>query len=155
MQRKNNILKSSRSGVALIMAIAAIVVISTIMALALALTSQTTKKTTNLYLHEQSLLLAKSATEYALLRAAQDNNSTNPCNFTGKTFTQDNIYVISISAKYIYTSFPASCNAAQRYATVTTAEQNGSILLDISVSVTDTTITPEPIRYFKRTIQKL
>ncbi len=95
------------------------------------------------------------ATEYALLHIAQDNNITNPCNYTGDNFKQNTFYDINISVKYIYTAFPATCNAPQRYATVTTAEQSGSILIDVSVSINDEYISSEQIRYSRRTIQKL
>ena len=162
MQRKNNILKRAKNGMAMIMAIAVIVILATIMALAISLTSQTTKRTTDVYLYEQSVLLAHSAAEYALLRISQDNNSTNPCNFIGANFSPDidgdgtaDFYDVNISVRYIYTNFPATCNAAQQYITVTTPEQNGSVLIDVSVSVNDTTVASEPIRYFKRTLQKL
>ncbi|WP_297442982.1 hypothetical protein [Sulfurimonas sp.] len=151
MQRKNNILKRSfRSGMAMIMAITIIVVMATIMALALALTSQTTKKTADLYLYEQSILLAHSAAEYSLLKIAQDG----PCSHENDLhFLQNGIYNISITNRFIYTApAPAGCTT---YTTVTTPEQNGSVLMDISVSVTDPTVISEPIRYFKRSIQKL
>ncbi len=150
MQRKNYILKTSRSGIAMIMAIIVIVTIATIMSLALSLTAQTSKRTTNLYLYEQSVLLAKGATEYALLRIAQDNNSTSPCNVTNLDIEEEN-YDINITIQYIYTA--GVCTG--QYATVTTPEQNGSALIDVSVSVNDTTVSTEPIRYFRRTIQKL
>ncbi len=155
MQRKNNILTTSqnsfRSGMAMIMAISVIVIIGTIMALSMSLTSQTTKRTAQLYLYEQTVLLSKSATEYALLRIAQDNNDTDRCNYTGSNFTQNGFYDINISAQYIYTA--GVCGT--QYATVTTPEQNGSVLLDVTVSVNDKTVSTEPIRYFRRTIQKL
>jgi len=156
MQRKNNILKSSRSGMAMIMAITVIVIIATIMSLSIALTTQTTKKTTNLYLYEQAVLLSHSATEYALLKIAQSA----PCKYTGGTFTQDSIYDINISLKYIYTN-PSPCTTAQTYTTVQNTgsgnsnDQNGSVLMDVTVSVTDPTVVTEPVRYFRRTIQKL
>lgn len=156
MQRKNYILKQGKhSAFAMIMAIVVIVIIATIMALSLALTTLTSKKTTDLYIYEQAVLLSKSATEYALLRISQDNNSTNPCNFTGANFKQDTIYDVNISVKYIYTNFPATCAAAQQYTTVVTPEQNGSVLMDVAITVDDDTVTTEPIRYFRRTIQKL
>jgi type II secretory pathway pseudopilin PulG len=162
MQRKNGTLKMSytnkkthKNAIAMIMAIVVIVIISTIMALSLSLTTQTVKKTKDLYLYEQVVLLSKSATEYALLRIAQDNNITHPCNYTGDNFKQNTFYDINISVKYIYTAFPATCNAPQRYATVTTAEQSGSILIDVSVSINDESISSEQIRYSRRTIQKL
>src|SRR3990167_7195480 len=117
MQRKNYILKSNphkgragflkkRSGFAMIMAVIVILVISTIMALSLALTTETSKRTTDLYLYEQAVLHAKSAAELALLDIA-------------------------------------------------TPEQNGSVLMDFTITLHDQTIASEPIRYFRRTIQKL
>ena len=152
MQRKNNILISARNGIAMIMAMTVIVIVATIMALSLALTSQTSKKSTDLYLYEQSVLLSKSATEYALLRIAQDG----PCSHTNDlNFTQDDFYNIEIDLSYIYEVATNPCTAAQTYTTVQTPEQNGSVLMNVTVSVTDPTVVSEPIRYFRRTIQKL
>jgi type II secretory pathway pseudopilin PulG len=151
MQRKNNILKSSRKGMAMIMAIAVIVIVATILALALALTIQTSKRTTDVYLYEQSVLLSKSATEYALLNISQNP----PCTFLDQNFMQDSIYNIDISIKYIYDSnapCTANANPGVLYTTVTTPEQNGSVLMDVTVS---SIAGSEPIRYFRRTIQKL
>ena len=163
MQRKNNIMKkfytNSKKGMAMIMAIFVIVIVATIMSLAIALNSQTTKRTVNLYIYEQAILLAKSAAEYTLLRISLDNNSTNPCHVKTLNFSPDldndgvaDYFDINVSVKYSYTNYPSGC---PRFAPVTTPEQNGSVLLDITVSVDDPTITTEPIRYFRRTIQKL
>ena len=143
-----------KSGMAMIMAIAVIVIIATIMALSIALSSQTTKRTTDVYIYEQAVLLAKSAAEYALLRISLDNNETNPCVVKKLDFKQD-YYDINISVRYSYVNPPTSCDENHTFATVTTDEQNGSVLLDIAVSVNDTNITTEPIKYFRRTIQKL
>jgi len=137
----------------MIMAIAAIVIMATIMALSLALSTQTTKRTTDVYLYEQSVLIAKSSAEYALLRISLDNTPTDPCHVTALNFQQD-IYDVNISIKYSYVNPPASCNN-HTFATVATKEQNGSILLDVAVSVNDGNISTEPIRYFNRSIQKL
>jgi len=160
MQRKNYLLTlrksqkhSSRNAMAMIMAIAVIVIIATIMALSLAMTTQTTKRTNDLYLYEQAVLMSKSATEYALLQIAE----ADPCTNLNMAFTQNGIYdVVNITTRiqYIYTT-PNPCSGTQIYTTVTTPEQNGSVLIDVAVSVTDTTISTEPIRYFRRTIQKL
>jgi len=152
MQRKNSILKNSRSAIAMLMAIGVIVIIGTIMALSISMTSQTSKRTKDLYIYEQAVLYSKSATEYALLRISRDNNSTNPCTFLGTNFMKD-YYNINIIARYVYTSIPAGCPA--NTIVVTTPDQNGSVILDVAVSVTDTSITSEPIRYFRRTLQKL
>ncbi|MDD5400774.1 MAG: hypothetical protein PHQ93_06285 [Sulfurimonas sp.] len=151
MQRKNNILKinphKSRSGFAMIMAIAVIVIITTIMALSLSLTTQTSKRTTDLYLYEQAVLYSKSSAEMALLNIAQ-----NGCQNSFST-TFDGIYDANVTMRYVYNSTVGTCTD---YVNVITPEQNGSVLMDITVSVrTDANITAEPIHYFRRTIQKL
>lgn len=141
--------KTSRNAIAMIMAISVIVIVATILTLSLMLTTQTTKKTTDIYLYERAVLLSKSATEYALLRISQDG----PCNHTNDlNFPQENLlYDINITLKYIYTT-PSPCTTAQTYTTVTTPEQNGSVLMDVTVT---TNAGSEPIRYFRRTLQKL
>jgi len=151
MQRKNYLLKTplnkTRSGFAMIMAIAVIVIISTIMAVSLTLTTQTGKRTTDLYLYEQAVLYSKSAAELALLDIAQ-NGCTN--NFDT---TFDGIYDANVSMKYIYTGTVTGCDD---YFNITTHEQNGSVLMDITISIRDgSNITSEPIHYFRRSIQKL
>jgi Tfp pilus assembly protein PilX len=150
MQRKNYLLR--KSGFAMIMAIGVIVVISTIMALSLAMTAETTKRTTDLYIYEQAVLLSKSAAEYALLQISQNP----PCSVNNLNFTQDSIYNINVDIRYIYTeASTCTVGGGTDYFTITTPEQNGSVLMDITVSVTDENITSEPIRYFRRSIQKL
>ncbi|MBE0514776.1 hypothetical protein [Sulfurimonas sp.] len=152
MQRKNSILRinsrKKRSGFAMIMAIAIIVIIATIMALSLSLTTETTKRTVDLYLYEQVALHAKSAAELALLEIAKEG----PCR-TIAPYTID-FYDVNVSLLYVYTN-PSPCTVAQTYTGIVTPEQNGSVLMDVTVSVNDTSITSEPIRYFRRTIQKL
>lgn len=158
MQRKNNLLrKSHRNGIAMIMALAVIVILATIMALSLSLTTQTTKRTTDLYVYEQAILLSKSAAEYALLRISQSA----PCTDLDLDFNVSsplNYYHINITTKYIYTNASTLCSGtgnSDDYFDISTPEQSGSVLMDITVSVDDDTITSEPIRYFRRSIQKL
>lgn len=140
----------------MIMAIAVIIIISTIMALSISMTRETGKRTTDMYLYEQVVLLSKSATEYALLRIAQDG----PCTHINDLNFAHGIYDINISLRYSYTdadvaTMPGGCVAANRFATVITPEQSGSVLMDITVSVNDASVATEPIRYFRRTLQKL
>lgn len=149
MQRENYLLK--KSGMAMIMAIVVIVVLSTIMALSLSLTVQTTKRTTDLYLHEQVILYSKSAAELALLDIAKNGCSdTFNINFDG-------IYDANVTMKYIYTNIIKGQNDKNctNYIIIDTPEQNGSVLMDITVTVSDDSVTSEPIRYFRRVIQKL
>ncbi|MDA7817015.1 hypothetical protein N9A28_02370 [Sulfurimonas sp.] len=167
MQRKNNLLMPhKKTGFAMIMAIIVIVVISTIMALSLSLTTQTSKQTTDLYLYEQSVLYSKSAAERALLNIAQ----ANPCTVASMNGSYSNgvytantsgVYDVNVTINYIYYDDPSTllinespCNATalDDYFTVTTPEQSGSVRMDITVTTNEGT---EPIRYFRRTIQKL
>ncbi|MEA3229205.1 MAG: hypothetical protein U9P38_09060 [Campylobacterota bacterium] len=160
MQRKNSFLrysrvKSFRNGIAMIMAITVIVIMATIMSLSLAMTTLTSKKTIDLYLYEQSILLSKSATEYTLLQIA-NNPQCSELDKDILNFTQDKIYDINISIEYIYDSEdPCDDNGGTLYTKVETEEQSGSALIDVTVSVTDVTISSEPIRFFRRTLQKL
>lgn len=162
MQRKNNLLKinshKNRGGFAIIMAIAVIIIISTIMALSLSLTTKTSKRTTDIYLYEQAVLVSKSAAELALLAIA-DNV---PCNvqngdlnyifdLDGDGNTAGEIYDVNITLGYVYIGL--DCGTGFNYAnSLTTPEQNGSVLMDITVT---TNAGSEPIRYFRRSIQKL
>jgi Tfp pilus assembly protein PilX len=154
MQRKNYFLKTNphkkRSGFAMIMAIAVIVIIATIMALSLALTTETSKRTVDLYLYEQTALHAKSATELALLEIAKRDPNTNCLNSYSTTF--DDIYDVNITMRYVFTGTVGTCS---KYFDIVTPEQNGSVLMDTAVRVNDQSISSEPIRYFRRTIQKL
>jgi len=151
MQRKNYILKSSihktRSGFAMMMAIIVIVIISTIMAISLSLTVETGKRTTDLYLYEQAVLYSKSAAELALLDIAQ-----NGCNDNFNTNFGGTYYDANVTMRYVYTSTVGTCTD---YFNITTPEQNGSVLMDITITINDSTIASEPIRYFRRSIQKL
>jgi len=158
MQRKNSILRTSlrkgRNAMAMIMAIAVIVVVATIMALSLSLSTQTAKSTTDLYLYEQASILSHSAAELALLKISQ----ATPCNQPSFSFSDpltNPIYDINVSLRYVYTA-PSPCTTAAgvAYFNTDTNETNGTVLMDISVS-TRPGISTEPIRYFRRTIQKL
>lgn len=171
MQRKNSILNinphKKRGAFAMIMAIIVILIISTIMALSLSLTTETSKRTTDIYLYEQVALNAKSAAELALLDIAQ----AAPCTYTGSTYSlpfgctgSACIYNVNVTAQYIYyddpltvgtNESPCATAVGSDYIVVNTPEQNGSVLMDVTVSVNDASITTEPIRYFRRTIQKL
>ena len=141
MQRKNNIL--AKNAIAMIMAIVVIVVMTTIMAISLSMTTLTTKKTTDIYLYEQAMLYSKSVAELALLDIAKNGcqNSYN-INFDG-------IYDANVTMKYVYTE---DNNCIKYISYIKTDEQNGSVVMDITIS---SAVGTEPIRYFRRVIQKL
>ncbi len=154
MQRKNSLLR--KDGFAMIMAITVLVIIATILALSLALTTQTTKKTEDLYLYEQATILSHSAAEYAILRASL----VPPCSFPGVSFSYNNTFDINVTMQYIATN-PSTCHTnasipvpSLEYATINYPNSNGTVIMDITV-ITKVGIATEPIRYFRRTIQKL
>ena len=157
MQRKNYLLKYSytkrRKGMAMIMAIAIIIILATIMTLSLSLTSQTSKNTTDLYLREQAILLSQSAAEYALLRISQDgpcSHESTGIHFNPHVNTDLDYYDINITLRYSYIGL--TCSANDYANSLSREDQNGSVLMDITVSTDEGT---EPIRYFRRSIQKL
>lgn len=155
MQRKNSVL--NRSGMAMIMAIFVIVIVSTILALSLSLSTQTTQKTTDLYLYEQSAVLSHSAAEYAMLQLSRSG----PCNLDAINFRYNNTYDINISMRYIPLNGSACDNNAsningndRRLGTTTTSQSDGTVIMDVTVTANPAGVT-EPIKYFRRSIQKL
>ncbi|NPA59451.1 MAG: hypothetical protein GXO30_03130 [Epsilonproteobacteria bacterium] len=156
MQRKNNFLRAStrgkKSGFAMIMAIAVVVIIATIMAFSISMTTKAGKRTADIYLYEQAVLYSKSAAELALLDIA----NSNPCTQLNKIYTFDNMFDANVTMKYVYTAPSPCASANDDYFNIMTPEQNGSVLMDIVVSVKeDQNLSLEPIRYFRRSIQKL
>ncbi len=156
MQRTNSIL-TKRGGFAMIMAIILIVVLSTIMAIMLELTQKTTKETTNLYLKEQAVLLAKSATELALLEISGHNRgaggNTNCLSHVNAAYPNDTSPIFDINTTIRYIGL--NCKNGFNYIkTIDTPESNGSVLIDTSVTSTPGT-SIQTIRYFRRTLQKL
>jgi len=155
MQRKNSILRAThKEGIAMIMAIAVIVIIATIMALALSMTTHTSKKTSDLYLYEQAEILSRSAAEYGVLRATL----VNPCTLGKINFAYNNTFDINISMQYVsFSGSACDSNAVAngvKYGTTTASESDGTIIMDITVSSQDG-VASEPVRYFRRSVQKL
>jgi type II secretory pathway pseudopilin PulG len=160
MQRKNNILK--RSGFAMIMAIFVIIIIGTIMGLMISMGSQSAKRTTNAYLNEQAVLLAKSSAEYAMLAVSghdrvANNGCINNINLTYPNTGAAAIFNINVNMSYIGfgdAPFAAGCN--HYIGRINTPESNGTILMDVTVTSNDAALNlSETIRYHRRTLQKL
>ncbi len=152
MQRKNNILKpSNRGGFAMILAVIVMVLVAGIMTLALTLTTETTKRTSDVYLYEQAQLLAKSAVELTLLDIAKNRcvDSFEP------SFDDDidSMFDVNVKVSYVYSSGVLE-DCSSRFAEVTSSVQAGSVLMDITVQTKDGVAT-EPIRFFRRVMQKL
>ena len=171
MQRENHILnlKQKRSGFAMMMAIFVIVIMGTLMALMISMSATSLKRTTNIYLSEQAVLLARSATEYALLAiSGTDRTDTT----AGGCITSINssynpegsgspMFNINTTIQYIGLSGgPGAneCTTAQNYiqnAAITNSESLGSALIDVTVTSDSSLGLGETIRYHRRTLQKL
>ncbi len=153
--------KGKRRAFAMIMAVVVMIVIASITMFTLMQTSHTVKRTADLYLYEQAELHTKSAIEYTLFEIARTGCVNNTLNFTLNT-----IYDINVSTRYVYTeantNFVAPIiNCAEYIGATTTGsyiqtdEQNGSVLMDIVVTVKPADTGTDTIRYTRRTIQKL
>ena len=161
MQREGDILKTyqpERKGIALFTAIAFLLIMATIGGLTISMTTQTTKRGTDLYFQEQAHLLAKSATEFALLAISGHHRAvTNNCvNTINSRYPATNpIYDINTTIRYIgftNTGFGANCN---RYIeNIQTPESNGTVLIDVVVTTNATAGLTEPVRFHRRTLQK-
>ncbi len=151
-----------RNGFAMIMAIFFMILIATLLSYMLSTTTETAKRTTNIYVNEQAQLLAKSAVEYALLRVSGVPRSTTSCvNGFNAQYPQSGanaIFDINVSIRYFgfgdYGSGAVtSCNNI--VGAISTPESNGTMLIDVYVTDNASLNLSEPIRYHRRTLQKL
>lgn len=146
-----------KKGFSLLTAVLFLVVIATLSMIALSLSTQSAKQTTDDYLKVQAELLAKSGTEFALLAMSGHDYSANclnsidikyPTNNT-TTYTHD----INITLHYIGNGLPPGCNTYANANNIVTADSNRTVIIDTIVT-TNPSITTEPIRLHRRTIQK-
>ncbi len=162
----------TRSGFAMIMAIFFMIVIATLLSYMLSSTTETAKRTTNTYVNEQAQLLAKSATEYAILRVSGiPRTVAAPCllDFSSEYYGQvpdpsvvDPLFDIKITVNYF--GFTDACaplfvDAAfpnKVIGSIDTPESNGTMMIDVYVTNNPNGLKlSEPIRYHRRTLQKL
>ena len=150
-----------RNGFAMIMAIFFMIVIATLLTYMLSTSTETAKRTTNTYVNEQAQLLAKSAVEYAILRVAGQNRTASGCITTFSTQYPDSTSpIFDIRVDISYFGFGAVTGGCRNYLpvavdTIQTAESNGTMMIDVYVSDNAGLGLSEPIRYHRRTLQKL
>lgn len=147
-------MQKKRQGFTLIMAIWVLVAMTSMMAIMLSYSSQTLQQTTQIYTREQAQLLAKSATEYALLAiSAHDRTVSNDCiNHINATFAPNGVTSFDINTTIRHIGFASlACNDLPGAETISTAESNGTVIIDTYVTSRD--LNPV-IRYHRRTIQK-
>ncbi len=146
-----------RRGFSLLTAVIFLVVIATISMLALSLSTESAKSTTDDYLKVQAELLAKSGTEFALLAMSghdyKNHGCLNSIDIKYPVNTPSYTHDINITIHYIGSGLPIGCNTYTGASNITTADSNRTVIIDTIVS-TNPTITTEPIRLHRRTIQK-
>ena len=139
----------------MIMAVVIMLVVATITMFTLLQTGQTVKRTADLYLYEQAELHTKGAIEYALFKIAEGG-----C-YNNLNLTLDSIYDINITMSYVYSGAMTNvaggtnCDEFISGPYISSPEQNGSVLMDIVVNISATNTGTDPIRYTRRTLQKL
>lgn len=152
-----------RKGIAAIAAVFLMLLITLMMVKMLSYSTDTSQRTINQYLYEQAVLLAYNATEFAMLQISQSN--PNVACYAGTTSlvypngcSGNCIYNMAISVDYVWesTTVPAGTGCSGVGAiTVDTPEQNGSAFIDVIVTTHSDLNLDEPIRFHRKTLQKL
>ena len=144
-----------KKGFSLLTAVLFLVVIATLSMIALSLSTQSAKQTTDDYLKVQAELLAKSGTEFALLAMSGHDYNSSCLNNINITYNKQ--FDVNISIMYIGSGLPCiPSHILDNH--IKTPDSNRTVIIDTFVSikpqlVTDGVIT-EQIRLHRRTIQK-
>ena len=152
-----------RKAFSMLTAIFIIVLMATVAAFIVNLSGKMVKGTTAQFQHEQSVLLAKSYTEYAIMAVtANEHNSSNCLNTITGGYGDDgngnDLYTINVDISYIGdTNLHANCNTLSNG--VLTPKSPLNIIIDVSVSYKDLdhpagTSAPD-ITYHRRSLQKI
>ena len=147
--------QQKRSGFAMIMAIFFMIIIATLLSYMLSSTTETAKRTTNTYVNEQAQLIAKSAVEYALLRVSGvERNATSCLNGFNTNYSPNGNPLLDVNVTIRYFGLNGTaCN--NLVSTINTSDSNGTMLIDVYVQDNTALGLSEPIRYHRRTLQKL
>lgn len=144
-----------RRGFTLIAAIFFVVIASSICMLALSIASTSVKQNSEIYLREQSELVARAATEYAMLAIISNNDFYK----TGAVCIGDehnpiagefgDLFTFKVFVKYF-----GDMGICSGDAVAATGANQGTIMLDVFVSSKPGKAS-NPINFHKRTLQKL
>jgi len=164
MQRQIRILKRAgrRSAFALIAAVFLMLLVSMMLLKMLSYSAENAQQVVNDYLLEQAQLAAYGATEYAMLQISTDDRSAaGSCTQKIKMdypSAGQKIFDINVTIQYVWdaasvATLPATCKVNNL--TVTTAEQDGSAYVNVIVASDPALGLDEPIRFTRKTLQKL
>ena len=148
-----------RSGIAMIMAVAVLVVLATIMAFSIQMTTKTGKRVVDIYVRNQAELYAKNAAEFALYQISQSASRCSPSSIG--PFTIDGLYTVTVDLDYAYADNNASTCGANDYVTLTNPpvgqsdREYGYVKIDVTVNVNSSSVNSEPIRVFRRYIEDI
>ncbi len=142
-----------RKAFSMITAIFVIILMATVASFVMNLSGKMVKGTTAQFLREQSVLLAKSYTEYAIMAVtANDHTSGNCLNDISGTY---GIYTIDVDISYIGNSdLDGSCRTLSN--AVTTVKSPLNIIVDVFVSYNELDHPSSPqVTYHRRSLQKI
>ena len=146
-----------RRGFTLIAAIFFVVIASSICMLALSIASTSVKQNSEIYLREQSELVARAATEYAMLAIISNDFSTTCLGNQSENASEDN----PISGEFgdlftfkVYVKYFGDMGICSGDVVAATGANQGTIMLDVFVSSKPGKAS-NPINFHKRTLQKL
>jgi len=143
-----------RSGFSLLTALIFLILIATISALSISLSTKAVKQTSDLFLKNQAELLVRSGTEFAMLAMSGHDYSANCLNSINIQYpdnTVNHTHDINITISYIGSGLPAGCISLDN--NISTPESNRTVIIDTVVS-TVAGLIPEQIRMHRRSIQK-
>ncbi|WP_148803421.1 type II secretion system protein [Campylobacter concisus] len=142
-----------RRGFTLIAAIFFVVIASSICMLALSIASTSVKQNSEIYLREQSELVARAATEYAMLAIISNDFSATCIGNNDQAITGEfgDLFTFKVYVKYFGDMGDACKN---KDAVIVKGANQGTIMLDVFVSSKPGKAS-NPINFHKRTLQKL
>ncbi len=152
-----------RKAFSMITAIFIIVLMATVAVFILSLSGKMVQETTAQFQREQSMLLAKSYTEYAIMAVTANEHNTSSCLKTitggyGDDGNGNDLYSINVNISYIgNTDLDSSC--APLSTAVITPKSPLNIIVDVFVSYKELD-HPDPtnapgITYHRRSLQKI
>lgn len=160
MQRQIRILntRGGRGAFALIAAVFLMLIISMLLLKMMSYSAQNAQEVTDDYLLEQAQLAAYGATEYAMLKiSADDRTSACTDSFTlNYPSSGTKLFNVAVNVDYVWFNgtAPTLASCASSF-NVTNPEQDGSAYIDVIVTSDPGLGLDEPIRFHRKTLQKL
>lgn len=145
-----------RQGFSMLVAIAVIVVISSIGAFILSLSGKMISETTTQFQREQAMLLAKSYTEYAIMAVTANKQDSSNC-LNSIDANLSGYYLVHVEISYIGRDLSSSCENVLS-SDVTTKRSPLSIIVDVDVKYQDPNNPSDSapwITFHRRTLQKI